>query len=908
VDWFGGNGFVAPNKLPLLWLGEPYHTNQNSDPSTTFAFIAPIRQFGQDLAADGLGITLVDVFDNFDGHLEPGCLVDQVHPAKCGHQVISATYLGAMNWLFTKDQRIDFGTQSSANFSSSPIPVNANATSNLPVTLTVMSGNAAIENNALRAFSTGSVTLEADQGGDWNYLLAAPEQKTIQILPAPVTITVQPLSSQVIAPASTSVTVLVTWAGSTPVAGSVTLNDGSAVIGTAQLDGTGAATFSNLQLPAGTHTLTARYAQQGNFAAGVSTAVSVEVVKATPSISWATPSAIAYGTALGANQLNATSSVTGTFSYTPAAGTILSAGERTLSVTFTPTDTTNYTTATASVTLTVNQATPTLNWAAPAAITYGTALSEAQLNASSPVAGAFTYSRPAGMVLRAGSRTLSVTFTPTDTTNYATETSSVTLTVNQAAPDLSLSCVEIVYDGNPHSCSGSATGLNGVVINGTWSMSPATETAVGSYTVSGTFTSSNSNYADGTASGTLKIEQARPTINWAPPSVITYGTPLGANQLNATSPVAGTFAYTPVAGTVLRAGSQTLSVTFIPADTTNYSTDTKSVSLTVNKATPTISWANPAAITFGTALSTTQLNATASVPGAFVYSPAAGEMPPVGNDTLNVTFTPTDATDYTTATASVVLTVNNPLNPIPALNGISPAIANAGGAAFQLTVTGTGFVSGSTVFWGATALSTQYVSSSQLTAQVPATVIANAGNTAITVQSPTPVGGTSSSLQFEVDSASAANAPSFSTAIVTVTAGSTASYPATLPSSATDVSVTCLNLPSGAACSYSSAARTVSITTSSATPKGTYQVTVVFTETLPGAAGGFVLLPFLLLPLLFVRKKLTAQGAWFTACLCIGLLAGAIAVTGCGGSASNSPAPNPTHQVTSSGSVSLIVQ
>ena len=248
VDWFGGNGFVAPNKLPLLWLGEPYHTNQNSDPSTTGAYIAPIRVFGQDLKADGLGITLVDVFDNFDGHLEPGCLVDTVHPAKCGHQVISATYLGAMNWLFTKDQRIDFGTQSSANFSPSPIPVNAIATSELPVTLSVLSGNATIENNALRAFSTGSVTLEADQGGDWNYLLAAPEQKTIQILPAPVTIALQPLSTQVVAPGTTSVTVLVTWAGSTPVVGSVTLYDGSAAIGTAQLDGTGAATFSNLQL------------------------------------------------------------------------------------------------------------------------------------------------------------------------------------------------------------------------------------------------------------------------------------------------------------------------------------------------------------------------------------------------------------------------------------------------------------------------------------------------------------------------------------------------------------------------------------------------------------------------------------------------------------------------------------
>jgi hypothetical protein len=978
VDWFGGNGFVAPNKLPLLWLGEPYHTNQTGRTyQETQAYISAIRQIGQDLQSDGLGVTLADVFDNFDGARESACLVDQVHPAKCGHQVIAATFLGAMNWLFTKDQRIDLGTQTSANFSSTPIPIDASATSSLPVTLTLLSGNAVLENNALRVLSTGSVTLEADQGGDSNYRPAAPEQKTIQILPAPVTVSVAPASTQVILPGSTSVSVHLTWTGTTPVPGSVTLYDGSQTIGTAQLDGTGAATIANLQFSPGTHTLTAQYAQQGNFAAGVSAAVSVEVVKATPSISWATPPAITYGTGLGANQLNATSPVAGTFAYTPAAGTVLNAGSRTLSatftptdatnyatatqtvqltvnqaaptitwatpaainyatalsatqlnasspvagtftytpavgsvlsagkqtlsVTFTPTDTTNYTTTTSSVTLTVNQATPTISWATPSAISFGTALGANQLNATSPVAGTFSYAPSAGVVLTAGTRTLSVTFTPTDTTNYTAANSSVSLTVNPVSPSLSLTCTEVVYDGNAHSCSGSATDLHGTVVNGTWSMSPATETAVGSYTVSGTFTSSDSNYAGGTASGTLKIDQAKPAINWATPPAITYGTGLGANQLNATSPVAGTFAYTPAAGTVLSAGSHLITATFAPTDTQNYSAADASVTLIVNKVTPTITWNSPAAIIFGTSLSATQLNATASVPGTFVYNPSAGETPPVGDNTLIVTFTPTDATNFASATASVILTVKNPL---PVMSGISPAIANAGGAPFQLSITGAGFVPSSTVFWGATALSTQYVSGSQLTAQMPASGIAGAGVTAISVQSPTPGGGTSGSLQFEVDSAAAANAPLFSAAAVTVTAGSTASYPVTLPSSATNVSATCLNLPPGATCSYSSATRTVSITTSSTTPMGTYQVTVVFTETWPGAAAGFVFLPVLLLPLLFIRKKLTARGAWFTACLGIVLLAGTIA--GCGGSAT--PTPNPTHQVTSSGSVRLIVQ
>ncbi len=75
------------------------------------------------------------------------------------------------------------------------------------------------------------------------------------------------------------------------------------------------------------------------------------------------------------------------------------------------------------------------------------------------------------------------------------------------------------------------------------------------------------------------------------------------------------------------------------------------------KATPTITWATPAAITYGTALTSTQLDATASVPGTFVYSPAAGTVPKAGSDTLSVTFTPTDTTDYTSATATTTLVV-----------------------------------------------------------------------------------------------------------------------------------------------------------------------------------------------------------------------------------------------------------
>ena len=80
----------------------------------------------------------------------------------------------------------------------------------------------------------------------------------------------------------------------------------------------------------------------------------------------------------------------------------------------------------------------------------------------------------------------------------------------------------------------------------------------------------------------------------------------------------------------------------------NFNGASGSVNYTIDQLAPTITWATPAAITYGTPLSATQLKATASVPGTFVYSPAAGTVLGAGSQTLSVTFTPTDTTDYET--------------------------------------------------------------------------------------------------------------------------------------------------------------------------------------------------------------------------------------------------------------------
>jgi hypothetical protein len=109
--------------------------------------------------------------------------------------------------------------------------------------------------------------------------------------------------------------------------------------------------------------------------------------------------------------------------------------------------------------------------------------------------------------------------------------------------------------------------------------------------------------------------------------------------------------------------------------------------------TPVVTWSAPAAVTFGSALSSLQLDATASVPGTFTYTPPVGTVLPVGNNqALSVLFTPTDSTDYTTATASTTINVNPAAPPAsPANLVVTKVLTRTGGSVVvQLTVANTG--------------------------------------------------------------------------------------------------------------------------------------------------------------------------------------------------------------------------
>jgi len=286
---------------------------------------------------------------------------------------------------------------------------------------------------------------------------------------------------------------------------------------------------------------------------------------------------------LSAAQLDAVASVPGSFMYSPAAGTVPHAGIQTLSATFTPANTAEYTTASATVPLVVNKAPTTVTWTPPAAITYGTALSAAQLDATSTVPGSFYYYPLAGTTLPLGAQTLSVTFIPTDSADYLSSTATVPLTVNQGAtPEVSWTMpVPIAYG-----TALSAAQLDAVSsVPGSFAYSPAAGTVLkpGIYPLSASFTPTNTNsYALAMVQTLLVVSKAPTSITWVTPAPISAGTPLSAAQLDATAAVPGNFYYNAIPGELLPAGPNTLSVTFIPTDTADYLSSTASVTLTVN--------------------------------------------------------------------------------------------------------------------------------------------------------------------------------------------------------------------------------------------------------------------------------------------------------------------------------------
>ncbi len=149
------------------------------------------------------------------------------------------------------------------------------------------------------------------------------------------------------------------------------------------------------------------------------------------------------------------------------------------------------------------------------------------------------------------------------------------------------------------------------------------------------------------------------SVNWGTPAPIVYGQPLSLAQLNATSNVAGTFVYSPAAGTVLNTGTYTLLATFVPTNASQYKTVTATTSISVSSQDPILHWDTPAPMPSGTPLSAAQLNPTSNLPGYFTFEPGAGTVLTPGTYYVRATFVPANPQDYNTRNVSTYVTVTN---------------------------------------------------------------------------------------------------------------------------------------------------------------------------------------------------------------------------------------------------------
>ena len=271
--------------------------------------------------------------------------------------------------------------------------------------------------------------------------------------------------------------------------------------------------------------------------------------------------------------------------------------------------------------------------------------------------------------------------------------------------------------------------------------------AVGSYemqaTIVATPTSALQDPAYGVTSNVFLIFQV--TLGWQP-AQLTYG-PTPAGELNAVAtingqPATGTFIYTFTnggalinVGQVYPVGTYGVQVAYTPTGSTG-SPYILQTTMQIRPATPTLSWPTPAPIYTSTPLSAAQLDATATgvagaaLAGFFVYAPAAGTTLTAGAHSLAVTFTPTDSTDYTAATAQVTLQVG--YAPI-SIASFSPSTISLSASPISISITGTGFMTSSVVELNGTPIATTFQSATALTATIPAADLATASTLSLTI-------------------------------------------------------------------------------------------------------------------------------------------------------------------------------
>ena len=407
------------------------------------------------------------------------------------------------------------------------------------------------------------------------------------------------------------------------------------------------------------------------------------------------------------------------------------------------------------------QSTPVITWATSALITYGsnlsTVLTATAQSGSATIPGTFSYTAtPVGgtaaavikaTILATGSYTLNVSFTPTDTTDYATATGTATLVVNPATLTVTATSLSMTYgETTLPPLSYTITGfLNGDTEAGATTGAPrmtataASSPQAGSYPIDAApGTLSAANYIFSFVNGTLTVNPL-PLMVAANNQMAAFGAAIPALTGTLTEVISGdgitaSYATTAVQGSAVGSYPITAALNDPNKKLSNYSVTMTNGTLVVYQTSlPVALWMSSNTATAGSAgfmLTVTGPNFTPT--SVVLWNGAVRATTYVSSTQLTAAISAADIANEGTDLVTVANFAPNPgtspalpfvvvsSTPVAAISGGSIVDTADGGGNYMLSLLGADFVSKSTVQWNGVALTTTYASPWQITAVIPA--------------------------------------------------------------------------------------------------------------------------------------------------------------------------------------------
>src|ERR1035441_5113309 len=567
-------------------------------------------------------------------------------------------------------------------------PASAPYNSNFAVAATASSGLAVVYSSAgscsnvgatyTMTSGTGNCSVIANQPGNTNYAAATQVTQTTKATFASQAITFT-TNAPAGAPYNSSFTVAATGGGS-----------GNPAVFTSSGSCSNAGATYTITSGTGTCSVIANQAGNSNYSAAPQVTQTVNATPASQTITFTTnaPASAGYGSsftvaATASSGLAVAYSSAGACSNAGATYTMTS-GTGTCSVIANQAGNANYAAApqvTETVTATLATQTITFTTNAPASAVYGSNFTVVA-KASSGLAVVYTSSGAcsnagATYTMTSGTGTCTVIANQPGNGSYlpapqVTETTAAT----KKAQTITFSVDAPASAPYQSTFTVAATASSGIAVV---------------FTSSGVCTNANATYTMTAAAGTCTVNANQPGYsNYSAATQVTESTTavkakptVSLTGAPATAPYQSTFTVTAttnastkavitatggdctISGTTvtMTKGTGTCIVTAKWATDIHYLAAAATEDTIAEKLVTTLKWPTPAAIVYGTALSATQLDATAfynstQLTGSFVYTPPSGKILVAGSSTLSVKFTPTLVADYTAVTGTVTLVVN----------------------------------------------------------------------------------------------------------------------------------------------------------------------------------------------------------------------------------------------------------